>query len=313
MKGGIPLDSATTPSAVAELITRLKVKDVMSTTLFCAQRNTPLREVQKIMREKRVSGVPIADGKRLLGLISVDDIIRALDQGYIDETAEKYMTKQITVLEDDMPLSFAISYFNQYSYGRFPVVSKERNLVGIITSRDVLSKVIEELNHEIALLENQLSTKPQIHPDESHKEFFIKRFDFEGAGQASFEIKKILKEKKADPKIIRRVAIASYELEINIAIHSLGGRLIFDMDSDSIRITAMDDGPGIKDIEKVTEEGFSTANDWIRSLGFGAGMGLSNIKRVSDEFFITSTPLKGTVVTSVIFCLSKKEHSEASL
>lgn len=312
MKPGIPLGGTTTPGVVAELITRLKVKDVMSTNLFCAERSTPLRNIQKMMREKRLSGIPIAEGKRLLGLISVDDIIRALDKGHINDTAEKHMTKQLTVLEDDMPLSFAISYFNQYAFGRFPVVNKERSLVGIITSRDVLSKLLEELNHEIFLLENQIPSTVQTAPGKLHKEFFIKRFDFEGAGQASFEIKKILKNKKIDPKIIRRVAVASYELEINIAIHSVGGQLFFDMDEKSIKITAQDNGPGIKDVQKVIQEGFSTANDWIRSLGFGAGMGLPNIKRVSDQFDIESTVGKGTRVTSIIICPNKSRNKENS-
>ncbi|HLW21700.1 MAG TPA: ATP-binding protein, partial [Sphaerochaetaceae bacterium] len=66
-----------------------------------------------------------------------------------------------------------------------------------------------------------------------------------------------------------------------------------------IVITSEDSGPGIPDLDKAMEKGFSTANEWIRSLGFGAGMGLPNVRSVSDNFTIESTP-SGTIVRSTI-------------
>ncbi|MBN2619168.1 MAG: histidine kinase, partial [Spirochaetales bacterium] len=104
-------------------------------------------------------------------------------------------------------------------------------------------------------------------------------------------------------KFIRRVAVASYELEINQVVHSEGGTIKAIFDKDKITIIAKDRGPGIPDLDKALTEGFSTANDWIRSLGFGAGMGLPNSKRVSDDFLIESSP-KGTKVT-VIFNITE--------
>ena len=127
------------------------------------------------------------------------------------------------------------------------------------------------------------------------------RYDFENAGKASTEIKKALKQRNIDRKIIRRIAVASYELEINQVVHSLGGRMTFKINPDSVMIEAADRGPGIENLEEALTEGYSTANDWIRSLGFGAGMGLPNIKRVSDEFNIESIPGKGTTVKTLIY------------
>ena len=122
-----------------------------------------------------------------------------------------------------------------------------------------------------------------------------------------------LQEKGVSQKTIRRASVASYELEINIAIHSNGGRLIFNIDEEKITIIAKDDGPGMPDVEMALKEGFSTANDWIRSLGFGAGMGLPNTRRFSDEFDIKSVMGKGTIVKSIIFLNENKEGShEAS-
>jgi anti-sigma regulatory factor (Ser/Thr protein kinase) len=138
--------------------------------------------------------------------------------------------------------------------------------------------------------------------------FTTVRLDFELAGRASTEIKKALKNRNIDPKIIRRVAIASYELEINQVVHSLGGTISCSIQPNKIVIVAADNGPGIENTSLVMQEGWSTANEWIRSLGFGAGMGLPNTKRVSDEFFIESTPGIGTTVSSVVLTDSTKDE-----
>ena len=57
-----------------------------------------------------------------------------------------------------------------------------------------------------------------------------------------------------------------------------------------------DEGPGIEDIDKAMQEGYSTASEAVRQMGFGAGMGLPNIKRNADEMILNSTPGKGTVL-----------------
>jgi anti-sigma regulatory factor (Ser/Thr protein kinase) len=140
-------------------------------------------------------------------------------------------------------------------------------------------------------------------------DFVTVRYDFELAGRASTEIKKALKARNIDAKIIRRVAIASYELEINQVVQSLGGTISCTIQPDKVTIVAADTGPGIADIKLALQEGWSTADEWIRSLGFGAGMGLANTKRVSDEFSIESTPGSGTTVRSVVFINSSKEEA----
>jgi anti-sigma regulatory factor (Ser/Thr protein kinase) len=144
----------------------------------------------------------------------------------------------------------------------------------------------------------------------SEMSFTTVRYDFELAGRASTDIKQALKSRNIDPKIIRRIAIASYELEINQVVHSLGGTITCTIQPDKVIILAADTGPGISDINLALQEGWSTANEWIRSLGFGAGMGLANTKRVSDEFSIESTPGTGTTVRSVVFINSEKDESK---
>jgi len=119
--------------------------------------------------------------------------------------------------------------------------------------------------------------------------------DFTTAGKSSSDIKSNLKAIGIDAKIIRKIAIISYEAEINIIIHSLGGNLHCDIYEDKIVIISEDIGPGIPDIEMAMTEGFSTASDNVRELGFGAGMGLPNMKRYSDDFEISSNS-NGTII-----------------
>ena len=142
-----------------------------------------------------------------------------------------------------------------------------------------------------------------------HQIYRLTRYDFEHGGRASAELKKELKARGVPPKVVRRAAIASYELEINVVAHSHGGTFAVLIDKDRVRITANDFGPGIPDVDDAMVEGFSTANDYIRSQGFGAGMGLPNVKRVSDEFDIQSGVEMGTMVKAIIYLEEKKDEN----
>ncbi len=116
----------------------------------------------------------------------------------------------------------------------------------------------------------------------------VDREDFAKAGEASSNTKKVLKQLGINPETLRKVAIVTYEAEMNIVIHSFGGEIEVNIYPTRIDIIARDRGPGIDDVERVMEEGYSTASDRIREMGFGAGMGIPNMKRYSDEFRISS-------------------------
>lgn len=120
--------------------------------------------------------------------------------------------------------------------------------------------------------------------------------DFTRAGEASSEVKRKLKQIGYNPDAIRRLSIAMYEGEINMVIHANGGEAFVDIYPDKIDVILKDTGPGIEDIEKAMQEGYSTAPDNVRSLGFGAGMGLPNIKKYTDEMKIDSKVGEGTTM-----------------
>ena len=120
--------------------------------------------------------------------------------------------------------------------------------------------------------------------------------DLVQAGEASSQMKMTLKKLGLPPEIIRKASVCMYEGEINMVIHADGGRVEVEVGMDAITIR-LDQGPGIPDVDRAMEEGYSTAGDVARDLGFGAGMGLPNMKRYSDEMRIDTTVGVGTTVT----------------
>lgn len=129
-----------------------------------------------------------------------------------------------------------------------------------------------------------------------HREYQVDRGDFMRAGEASADIKRRLKQLGVPSSVLRRVAVASYEVELNLVIHSLGGDLTLEVEPGWVHLVSRDVGPGIADLDLAMREGYSTANEEARSLGFGAGMGLPNMKRNADDFHITSSAGEGTTI-----------------
>lgn len=129
-----------------------------------------------------------------------------------------------------------------------------------------------------------------------HFEYEVQAGDFLNAGSTSSAVKRTLKQLNVDAGIIKRTVVALYEAEVNMVAHAYGGIIYVDIDEDSISIRLEDQGPGIPDIDKAMEIGYSTASVSVREMGFGAGMGLPNIKNNSDRMSISSVVGKGTIV-----------------
>ncbi|HIX64304.1 MAG TPA: ATP-binding protein [Candidatus Mediterraneibacter colneyensis] len=132
--------------------------------------------------------------------------------------------------------------------------------------------------------------------------YIIDGDDFTRAGEASSSVKNKLKMLGVPGEVIRKVAIAMYEGEINMVIHANGGTITVTISDNDITMVLSDSGPGIPDVEQAMQEGFSTAREEVRSLGFGAGMGLPNMKRFTDEMTIDTVIGEGTAITMKV-CL----------
>lgn len=129
----------------------------------------------------------------------------------------------------------------------------------------------------------------------------VNAYDFTCAGEASGKLKRSLKDLGFNATLIRKVAIAVYEAEINMVIHAEGGVIDATITPEYITVVLADKGPGIPDIELAMKEGYSTAPENVRSLGFGAGMGLPNIKKYTDEMDIETEIGVGTTITLKIY------------
>ena len=143
--------------------------------------------------------------------------------------------------------------------------------------------------------------------NELSKRYAIASPDFSRAGNVSTQIKELLQEIGFTSSIVRRVAIAIYEAEMNVVMYADKAEVFLTISPEKIHIKIHDAGQGITDIEQAMREGFSTATHEMREMGFGAGMGLPNIKKNADEFNLSSIPGKGTTV-DIVFHLNKMEN-----
>ena len=301
---------------VQELVYELKIADVMAKEVITISPEIPMREVKEIMRINRISGAPIVQDHKLVGIISIEDIIKALESGTMDvPVSEKMTTDVITVFADESVVQ-AVNMFSRHNFGRFPVVDRGGALVGLITAGDItrgLLKAIELDYHEEEISKYRASHIFEDIPSDRTTlvlRYGIKAGDFTQGGEASSCVKQALMRLGVAPKIVRRAAIATYEAEMNIIIHSTdGGYLIADIWPESIRLRAIDSGPGIPDVEQALQPGYSTAPAWIRELGFGAGMGLVNIKYCADEMTLNSELGKGTNLEAIIYLRPNTESA----
>ncbi len=289
-------------SRVEELAYEIKVNEVMTKDLICFSPQILMREVLEVFRQRRISGAPIiSNDGQLIGIISMEDLIRCLIDNDLNSNIEKYMTtKLVTILPTDSVVE-ASKKFVATNYGRLPVVDKNHKLVGMITKGDInrgLLKALETDYHE-----EEIRTYRASHLFEdiiSDRTSLILRYqiaqgDFENGGQASSNIKRALMRLGASKQIARRCGIAIYEAEMNLIIHTTeGGVLRVEIEPHQISIDAYDYGPGIKDVELALKPGYSTASDAVREMGFGAGMGLVNISRCVDHMKLESVWGKGT-------------------
>jgi CBS domain-containing protein/anti-sigma regulatory factor (Ser/Thr protein kinase) len=287
-------------SVAQVLVYELRVRDAMTKPAVTASPGDSLRAIQHLMKTHCISGVPILQNGVLTGLVSIEDIINALDQGHVNDPAERWMTRNIVALRDHFSLVRAVAEFDRHGFGRFPVLNSSGELVGVLTRGDITACLMQQLEkraeeaaaREAALISGQTGdlehNKPMVMQTE------VKSGDYDNAGKISQRMRQILRARGVDPDIRRRAAIIAYEAEMNMVIHSIGGDLSVVISARKVVIEAVDRGPGIENVELAMQEGWSTAGPLAREMGFGAGMGLPNIKKCSDQFEILSEMSVGT-------------------
>ncbi len=299
-------DSPRRVGKIQELVYELKVQAVMTRKLITLGPEAPMSGLRSILRNNRISGLPVVRGETLVGMISVEDFINWLAQGAPDCPVGERMSRQVRTLSSGEPLVHAIAKLEKYGYGRLPVVDGER-LVGLVTKGDIIEGLLKEM---------QVNSREE---EELHRyrashfftdmiadrltvnfQYKVRGKTVEQGGEVASDLKRSLKRLGLHPEVVRRAAIATYEAEMNVIIYAREGTVNVSVDPETINIRVSDQGPGIPDVEQALQPGFSTAPDWVRELGFGAGMGLPNIQSCASSLDINSKVGQGTTLRIAI-------------
>lgn len=293
---------------VEELAYELKVSEVMTPNPATVTPDTTMSEVLELFRQNRISGAPVVENNQLVGLVSIEDLLRCLQKSDLDEETRNYMSRQVLTIKDTDPVIEALKLFVSSRFGRLPVVNSTGSLTGILTKGDITSGILKAIQRDYQEEEVRRYRASHLFEDiESDRSSLILRYnikqgDFTHGGAASSAIKRALLRLGADPQIARRVGIAVYEAEMNLIIHTTNGGIIrVEIEPKQISINISDDGPGIQDINLAMRPGYSTASEKVRELGFGAGMGLVNIQRCVDSMRLESVYGRGTNLRLKIF------------
>lgn len=295
-------------SRVEELAYDLKVDEVMTREPATVTPETQMSEVLELFRTKRISGAPVVENNILIGLISIEDLLRCLQKSDLEAETGKYMSTKLLTIRNTDPVIEALKKFVSSHFGRMPVVDSNGKLTGIITKGDITSGLLRAVQHEYHEEEVRRYRASHLFEDiESDRSSLILRYnikqgDFLHGGAASSAIKRALIRLGANPQIARRTGIAVYEAEMNLIIHTTNGGIVrVEIEPKQISITISDDGPGIEDVNLAMRPGYSTATESVRELGFGAGMGLVNIQRCVDSMRLESVQGSGTNLRLKIF------------
>lgn len=291
-----------------ELTYELRVGDAMVREVKTISPEKTIDDLREKLKSLKISGMPVVENDELVGIISIEDLIRCLVEGKRNCTVRNEMTKNVITLFSDEPLIHAVNRFEKYGFGRFPVIERNtKKLVGILTKGDIVKCLLRKMEIDYHQEEIKRYRASHIFEDLSSDhstlrlQFTVKGGDFKKAGEQSSRLKRNLQYLNIRPEIVRRIAIATYEAEMNIVIFTEGGELIAEIEKNRVKVIAQDNGPGIPDIELAMQPGFSTAPPWVKELGFGAGMGLPNIKKCADEMRVESEVGKGTKLEFIVY------------
>ncbi len=294
-------------SKLQALAYELKIEQAMTQEVITVPPGITMDEFGEVLRVNRISGAPVVEAGQMIGIISIEDLVKSLKAYETDATVRDKMTPDPITLFSDEPLVHAVSKFSTLKFGRFPVINREKELIGIITQGDISQAMLRRL--EVDYQEEELHRYRASHIFEDIVAddialvfgYRVAGGDIVRAGEASSGLRKTLSRMGIQPQVIRRASVATYEAEMNIVIFTDGGEIVAQVRPDMIRIEALDKGPGIPDVERAMQPGYSTAPPWVQEMGFGAGMGLPNIQACSDKMKLESKVGIGTRLEMVIY------------
>jgi anti-sigma regulatory factor (Ser/Thr protein kinase)/predicted transcriptional regulator len=286
-----------------EMVYELTVGEVMALKMVTVSPDQTMADLRVLLRDNRISGTPVVENGKLVGMVSIEDLINALNDNAINAPIRELLVH-------------CIAKFSKFGYRRYPVLDRNNELVGLITKGSIVEGLLKKLEIEYEQSETKAATTRQrptmrkffedVTADEISFTFkyYVTGQTLKDAGKAASELKNALKKLGVCPPLLRRIGVATYEAEINLASYTQGGEIRAQVEKWGITVEAVDSGPGIPDVEKAQQPGYSTAPDWVRELGFGAGMGLANIKKCADDMDLKSSVPDGTHLTMQFYYTS---------
>ncbi len=286
--------------SVIERIYEIPVEKIMRTDVVRVSPDAMMSKLKYAVKENNYACIPVLEGEKLIGQISIEGYIDWLTSDLGDVPVSEIMDIKYKTLHPDEPVITAVKELELIGLRGLPVVENEsEKFLGVICRCTMMEGVLAELDmndkkeeqKDDCLFSNIQSSSALV-----TLSYIVKQKPLEYGGEISSSIRADLYKLGLPGSIVRRTAIAAYEAEMNLLSYAGGGLFTINLNEEILDMKIEDTGPGIPDVEKAMEPGYSTAPDWVRELGFGAGMGLQNIKNCSDNFKIESTVGEGTVL-----------------
>lgn len=296
------MDQSRLSKIVIERIYEIPVERIMRTDIVKVTPDTMMSELGYTAKENNYAYIPIINEEKLVGQILIEEYVNWLTSGAVDKPVSEQMNTKFRSLYPEEPVIAAVRELEHSCLRCIPIVEQStEKFLGIVCKCAMMEGVLAELdvNDEREEVEHKADCFLKNIESESAVltlNYNVKSKSLEYGGEISSSIRADLYKLGLPGSIVRRAAITAYEAEMNLLSYAGGGVFTLVLKANSLNMMIEDRGPGIPDVEKAMEPGYSTAPNWVRELGFGAGMGLENIKNCSDKFRINSKVGEGTIL-----------------
>lgn len=298
-----------------EFFKELTAEKMINSRKVCLKPEDKVIDAKFLMKKENIAGLPVVnDRMEVVNIVTMEDIILSYETGTIDKKIYDLGEKKVIRLRNNDSFDRVIDIMIKFGFRNYPVLDENGRLMGMLSVDNVLLTVMSKLTslyfHDVRrkeVLDSPLSILVNEFEMESGFKYSIDNNEVNNAGEGSALLKQYLLGEGLNKKLVRNISIATYEAEVNVVIHGGGkGEIAAKVEEEMVMIQIRDTGPGIENVEKAMEPGFSTATEETRALGFGAGMGLPNIKRFADKLVITSEKGAGVHVEMLFWIKEDK-------
>ena len=133
---------------VEELGYELKISQVMTADVVTFSPDMSMLEALDLIQKNHISGAPVTQNGEVVGIISTEDLIRALRDGRIDRKVSDYMSTSLITANANDQVVEALKVFARKTVGRLPVLDENGKLVGLLTKGDITNGLLNALKRD---------------------------------------------------------------------------------------------------------------------------------------------------------------------